>query len=183
MRRKCRAKALHISYYWKFLQVFNNMILILWYSLSFIQKMLPKDLKKYKIKYLGWLQGENKKLHKISGDKNLTESVHRWISHPMWNFAWCAKFFGCFLWFCMVYEISHSVRNSLSLNLALCPTAAPLDFACYAKFSHRHAKLLHVGFLPLVFFLASLIGLATYFQAWKRAMKCFKAWILPVFEL
>ena len=63
------------------------------------------------------------------------------------------------------------------------PTAAPLDFACYAKFSHRHAKLLHVGFLPLVFFLASLIGLATYFQAWKRAMKCSKTRILHVFEL
>ena len=43
--------------------------------------------------------------------------------------------------------------------------------------------MLVVGFLPLVFFIASLIGLATYFQAWKKAMKCSKAWILHVFEL
>ena len=75
-------------------------------------------------------------------------------------------------------EISHLVvsqgmRNCPSLNPAAAP---PLDFSCYAK-------LLHVGFLPLVFFLASLIGLATYCQAWKRAMKCFKTHILHVFEL
>ena len=79
-----------------------------------------------------------------------------------------------------MYEISHNVRNCPSLS----PTAAPpLDFACYAKFLHRHAKLLHIGFLPLVFFLASLIGLATYCQAWQMAMKCSKTWILHVFEL
>ena len=62
--------------------------------------MLPKKYKKrYKRKYLGWLQGETRKLHKISEDKNLTESVHEKISHTMRNslaascgFAWCAKF-------------------------------------------------------------------------------------------
>ena len=48
----------------------------------------------------------------------------------MRNLAWCTKSFGCFKWFRMVCEISHN-----------------------------HAKLLVVGFLPLVFFLASLIGL------------------------
>ena len=76
--------------------------------------------------------------------------------------------------------VSQGVRNCLSLS----PVAAPpLNFSCYTKFSHKHAKLLHVGFLPLVFFLASLIGLATYCQAWKRAMKCSKTRILHVFEL
>ena len=76
-----------------------------------LPKMLPKDIKRYKRKYLGWLQGENRKLHKISGDKNLTESVHRKISHTMRNFTWCAKFFGCLLWFCRVCAILHNVRN------------------------------------------------------------------------
>ena len=76
--------------------------------------------------------------------------------------------------------VSQGVRNCPSLSPIVAP---PLDFACYAKFSHRHAKLLHVGFLPLVFFLASLIGLATYCQAWQRAMKCLKTRILHVFEL
>ena len=58
----------------------------------------------------------------------------------------------------MVCEISHSVRNCLSVNLALSPEAAPpLDFACYAK-------MLVVGFLPLVFFLASLVGLAKGYE-------------------
>ena len=92
----------------------------------------------------------------------------------------CEIHFCCILWFRRMYEISHNVRNCPSLS----PTAAPpLDFACYAKFLHRHAKLLHIGFLPLVFFLASLIGLATYCQAWQMAMKCSKTWILHVFEL
>ena len=36
----------------------------------------PKYTKIYKRKYLGWLQAETRKLHKISEDKNLTESVH-----------------------------------------------------------------------------------------------------------
>ena len=76
--------------------------------------------------------------------------------------------------------VSQGVQNCPSLSPAVAP---PLDFACYTKFSHRHAKLLHVGFLPLVFFPASLIGLETYFQAWKRVMKCSKTWILHVFEL
>ena len=79
------------------------------------------------------------------------------------------------LWLPLV--VSQGVRNCLSLSPTLNPTATPpLDFACYAK-------MLVVGFLPLVFFLASLIGLATYCQAWQRAMKCSKAWILHVFEL
>ena len=106
------------------------------------------------------------------------ELVHRKISQTMRNFAWCAKFIfatscgfvGCSK-FCTVFEIVlHSICSKLS-------------FTCYAKFSHRHAKLLHVGFLPLVFFLASLIVLATYCQAWKRAMKWSKTRILHVFEL
>ena len=84
------------------------------------------------------------------------------------------------LLFRMVCKISHSVRNCLSLSPT---TTSPFDFACYVKFSHSYAKMLVVGFLPLVFFLASLIGLATYCQAWKRAMKCSKARILHVFEL
>ena len=51
-------------------------------------------------------------------------------------------------------------ENGLSLSPALSPAATlPLDFACYAKFSHSHAKMLVIGFLPLVFFLVSLIGL------------------------
>ena len=33
----------------------------------------PKYTKIYKRKYLGWLQAETRKLHKISEDKNLTE--------------------------------------------------------------------------------------------------------------
>ena len=78
---------------------------------------------------------------------------------------------------------SHGVQNCFSLNPALSLAAAPPDFACYAKFSHSHVNMLVVGFLSLVFFLASLIGLATYFQPWKRAMKCSKARIRHVFEL
>ena len=87
------------------------------------------------------------------------ESVHRKISQTMRNFADYAKF--RMVWFCRVCEISHSMQNCPSLSPT---TAPPLDFACYAKFSHRHAKLLHVGFIPLVFFLASLIDLVTYCQ-------------------
>ena len=139
-----------------------------------LPKMLPKDIKRYKRKYLGWLQGENRKLHKISGDKNLTESVHRKISHTMRNFTWCAKFFGCLLWFCRVCAILHNVRN-LSFTQSCSYSSS--------KFLHSHVKILVVGFFPLVFFLVSLFGLATYCQAWQRAMKCSKAQILHVFEL
>ena len=104
-------------------------------SLSPLIYMLPKrHIKRYKRKYLGWLQGETRKLHKISEDKNLMESVHRKISHTMQNLAWCVKSFGCLKWFRMVCEVSHN-----------------------------HAKLLVVGLLPLVFFLTSLIGLAKLF--------------------
>ena len=109
---------------------------ILFLSLSPFLYMLPKRyIKRYKRNYLGWLQGETRKLYKISEDKNLTESVHRKISHTMRNLAWCVKSFGCLKWFRMVFEISHS-----------------------------HAKMLVVGFLPLVFFLASLIGLAKGYE-------------------
>ena len=94
--------------------------------------------------------------------------MHKKILQTMRNFAWCAKFiFFCILWFRKVCKIVlHSVLQLLLLLI-----------------SHRHAKLLHVGFLPLVFFLASLIGLATYCQAWQKAMKCSKTLILHVFEL
>ena len=88
------------------------------------------------------------KLHKISRDKNLTESVHRKISHTMRNslaascgFVGCAKF-----------------HTMCEICPSLSPAAAPpLDFACYAKFSHRHAKLLHVGFFFLWFSFLHLI--------------------------
>ena len=54
------------------------------------------------------------KLHKIFGDKNLTKSVHK--------------------------KISHTMRNSLSLSPAFSlGVAPPLDFTCYVKFSHSHA--------------------------------------------
>ena len=96
-------------------------------SLSLLIYMLPQ---RYIRKYLGWLQEETRKLHKTSEDKNLTESVHRKISHTMRNLAWCSKSFGCLKWFSMVCKISHS-----------------------------HAMLLIIRFLPLIFFLASLIGL------------------------
>ena len=108
-------------------------------------------LKRYIRKYLGWLQGETRKLHKIFENKNLTESVHKYLEitqegfayHekfrmvceiPSWlhlGFAWCTKFLhGCIL-------VSHGVWNFtqgakfLSLIPALCPAAieAPLDFA------------------------------------------------------
>ena len=80
--------------------------------------------------------------------------MHKKILHTMQNLAWCSKSFGYLKWFLTVCEILHS-----------------------------HAKMLVVGFLPLVFFLASMIGLVTYCQAWKRAMKCSKTRILHVFEL
>ena len=45
--------------------------------------------------------------------KNLTELVHRKISHTMRNLAWCAKSFGCLKWFRMVCKISHSHAKML----------------------------------------------------------------------
>ena len=93
------------------------------------------------------------------------------------DFAYYAKF-------CMVCEIlwllivvSHGVRNFFhSVLLSILQLLLLL-------ISHSHAKMLVVGFLPLGFFLAFLIGLATYCQAWQKAMKCSKARILHVFEL
>ena len=96
----------------------------------FICNLPKRYINRYKRKYLGWLQGENRKLRKIFGDKNLMESVHRKISHSVWN--------------------------CLSLSPALSPAAAPpLDFSCYAKFSHSHAKnagcwISSFGFLPCI---------------------------------
>ena len=97
-------------------------------------------------------------------------------------------------------KISHGVQNSLASSCGfagcakfrivceICPSlspiaAPPLNFRMLCEIFAYHAKMLVVGFLPLVFFLASLIGLATYCQAWQRAMKCSKARILHVFEL
>ena len=58
--------------------------------ISLLIYLLPKRyIKRYKRKYLGWLQGETRKLHKISKDKNLTEPVHKKISHTIRNLAWC----------------------------------------------------------------------------------------------
>ena len=91
--------------------------------------------------------------------------MHRKISQTMRNFSWCG-FIGHAKFRTMCEIVLHSVLQLLLLLI-----------------SHKHAKLLHVGFLPLVFFLASLIGFATYCQAWQRAMKCYKTRILHVFEL
>ena len=67
------------------------------------------------------------------------------------------------LW--LPFVVSHGVRNCLSLSPTFNPaTTSPLDFACYAK-------MLVVGLFPLVFFLTSLIGLATYCQAWQPIAK------------
>ena len=143
MKTKWEDKAdqkLYIFLTTEILQCLMKNIYILNLSVSFLIYKLPKRyIQRYKRKYLRWLQGETRKLHKISEDKNLMESMHRRISHTMRNLAWCAKSFGRLKWFRMV-----------------------------CKILHNHAKMLVVGFLPLVFFLASLIGLAIYCQAWKR---------------
>ena len=77
--------------------------------------------------------------------------LHRKILHTMRSFAWYSKFLhGCIL-------VSHGVRNLaqgakfLSLIPTLYPAAieAPLDFICYVKILHSHAKLLDVRFLLL----------------------------------
>ena len=93
--------------------------------------------------------------------------MHRKISQTMRNFIWCAKFRAvCKIGLYLVLQlllllISHAMRN-------FC-----IDMRnCYM-----------LNFVPLVFFLASLIGLATYSQAWQRAMKCSKTRILHVFKL
>ena len=143
MRRKDKAKALYISYY-ENLQVFNDFHLFVCLS-PCLQKMLPK---RYKRKYLSWLQWENRKLHKISRDKNLTESVHRKISHTMRNLAWCTKSFGYFKWFHMVCEISHSHAKMLVVGFLSCISdwlgkglwsAPKLGFFMYLSFNlHCH---------------------------------------------
>ena len=74
------------------LQCLMKNIYILNLSVSFLIYKLPKRyIQRYKRKYLRWLQGETRKLHKISEDKNLMESMHRRISHTMRNLAWCPK--------------------------------------------------------------------------------------------
>ena len=99
--------------------------------ISLLIYLLPK---RYIRKYLGWLQRETRKVHKISEDKNLMESVHRKTSHTMWNLAWCTKSSGCLKRFCMMCEISHN-----------------------------HAKLFVVGFFSSSF-PSCLIGLAKGYE-------------------
>ena len=93
----------------------------------------------------------------------------------MRSFAWYSKFLhGCIL-------VSHGVRNLaqgakfLSLIPTLYPAAieAPLDFICYVKILHSHAKLLVARFLLWLSFLHTWL-------AWQRAMKL---QILHVIEL
>ena len=114
---------------------------------SSLYKMLPtRYIKRYKRKYLGWLQWETRKLHKISEDKNLTESVHRKISHGVQNslaascgFVWCTKFHTAMRkfkrgaaarlserQFRTLCEISHTMRNH---------KRQPKNFAHHAKSS------------------------------------------------
>ena len=88
---------------------------------------------------------------------------------PSWlhlGFAWCVKFLhGCIL-------VSHGVWNfaqgakflSLIPALYLAAIEAPLDFACYGKISHSHAKLLVARFLLW------FSSLHTWL-AWQRSMK------------
>ena len=109
--------------------------------ISLLIYLLPKRyIKRYKIKYLGWLQGETKKLHKIFEDKNLTESVHKYLEitqedfayHakfrmvfeiPSWQhlgFAWCAKFCtGCEISFTHSYSLSCSYWSSSWFCIAM----------------------------------------------------------------
>ena len=87
MRRKGRAQALYISYYGG-LQVFNKKHTSS-FPLFLLIYMLPK---RYKRKYLGWLQGETRKLHKIFENKNLTESVHKYLEITQEGFAYHEKF-------------------------------------------------------------------------------------------
>ena len=68
--------------------------------------------------------------------------LHLVVLQGVWNFTHCAKL-----------SFTQSCNCSSSWFVMLCEI-----FAC----------LLHVGFLPLVFFLASLIGSAIYWQGWKR---------------
>ena len=69
--------------------------------ISLLIYLLPKRyIKRYKRKYLGWLQGETRKLHKISEDKNLTESLHSIpceIWHGVQNFAQPCEISCCWI--------------------------------------------------------------------------------------
>ena len=83
----------------------------------------------------------------------------------------CEIHFYCILWLRWVCKISYSVLNCASLSPVVAPS---LDFACYAKFSHRHAKLLHVGFFFLWFSFLHLI------LAWQPIAKLDKGlWSAP----
>ena len=79
--------------------------------------MLPKRyIKRHKRKYLGWLQGETRKLHKISEDKNLTESVHKKILHTMRNLAWCATSLAASSGFAWCAKFCTTMRNCWLLD-------------------------------------------------------------------
>ena len=91
----------------------------------FIYLLHKRYIKRYKRKYLGWLQGETRKLHKIFEDKNLMESMHRKISHTMRNLAWCAKSPGC------LKRFSHGVRNFAQPCKTACCWIFSSDFPPY----------------------------------------------------
>ena len=118
-----------------------------------IYKLPKRYIKRYKRKYLGCLQGETRKLYKISEDKNLMESVHGKISHIVWNLAWCAKslaassgFAWCakfrtamqncwlldfFLWFSSLHLLlakGHEVLQSLDSSCIWVLTCIVIDF-------------------------------------------------------
>ena len=159
MRRKGKARALYIYSY-------RN------YQCCILQKIIQKDIIQRALsnpplqfltkKSYHWLITRKKiviyRKKKLEIKIYQSRCTRRFCRPCKISYGVRNSFFFCILWFRRVCKISHSVRNCPSLSLV---TPPPLDFACYAK-------LLHVGFLPLVFFLASLIGLATYCQAWKK---------------
>ena len=102
--------------------------------------------------------------------------MHRKISQTMRNFARCAKFIfvaSCGFVGCTKFRtVCEIVLHSVLLLLLLLILHAMRNF----RIDMRNCYMLD-------FFLASLIGLATYCQAWQRAMKCSKTRILHVFEL
>ena len=108
-----------------------------------------------------WLITRRKQeITQISGDKNLTESVHRKISQTMLNFAWCAKFCtGCEIVF-------HSVLQLLFLLIfaQTCQIAT-----CWISFS---------VFLPCI---SDWLG--NILPSLAKAMKCSKAWNFHACEL
>ena len=61
-------------------------------TLSLYMMLPPKYTKRYKRKYICWLQEETRKLHKIFENKNLTESMHKYLEITQEGFAYHAKF-------------------------------------------------------------------------------------------